>query len=160
MKKLLLVGIVLLLSGGNLVLGGCWHKGNVLPFRVLSDPEAWSPGKEEPAYIVVTGDNWQNYYASLPEGADLINNIYVVASWGTNPNPGYRMSVLAVRQLGRKVQVALEQLEPEPGSAYAQVMVYPIVVVEVGKKSIDGGRVNFQFMNQRGSPLTSVEVDI
>ncbi len=142
------------------MLNGCWPRGRELPFRVISQSTPWRPGQDEPAYFVVTGKNWQNYYGSLPAGADLANNIYIVASWGTQPNPGYRMSVMAVRQVGGRVQVAVEQLEPESGSVYAQVLVYPIVVAEVARKSIDGGRVNFQFMNQRGAPLAGVDADI
>ncbi|MBI4331377.1 MAG: protease complex subunit PrcB family protein, partial [Chloroflexi bacterium] len=148
------------LSGGGAFGGGCGGPGGELPFRTLADSQAWALQKDQPAYFVVTEKNWRDYYPALPAGADLTNNVYVVAFWGARPNPGYRISMLALRQLAGLVQVAVDFQEPDPGRFYPQVIVYPVAVAEVSKKTLSGGKTIFQFLNRNGSELGRVEVEM
>ncbi len=155
---LFLIGIMLLSGAGDLSSSGCRVQGRNLAYRLMPNPETWTGGKDAPAYFVVTKKNWQTYYQALPSGADLSVNIYLVASWGLKPNPGYRLSVVGLREVGGLVQMAIDQQEPEKDNIYAQVMVVPALVAEVSKGSLpEGGRLVVQFMNQRGTQLARVE---
>lgn len=159
----LITGMIILTGAGGLIAYGSRGpvQGQQLQFRVLSNSQDWALTKDQPSYFVVTEKNWQNYYQALPAGADLVNNLYVVAYWGVKPNPGYRISLMDLRQAAGRVQIAVKHQEPEPGKVYAQVLVHPVAVAEVNKKSLSAaGKLTFQFLDQKGVELARGEVDV
>jgi hypothetical protein len=110
---------------------------------------------------VITEENWPSYYSSQPKGADFTDNIYVVASVGLKPNPGYRVRIFQLQQLGEAINVKLELGEPAPGKFYIQVMVKPIAVAEVPKANLQSlKQLRFVFLDQKGKELATVNTEI
>ncbi|MBI4287935.1 MAG: protease complex subunit PrcB family protein [Chloroflexi bacterium] len=158
MDKLFWPVVALLMGGAVTVSGGCRGSGGGIPFSLVDQPQAWAVLAEQPAYVVVTEGNWQAYYGAVPPQADFNSKFYVVASWGTKPNPGYRISVTGVKQSGATVEVRVRLDEPDPGKVYAQVIVRPTAVAEISKSSLQQrGSLTFQFIDQKGNRLARTE---
>jgi len=129
-------------------------------FGDVPSPEEWAPG-DKVAYLVVTDKNWSTYYSSPPKGSDFATYIYVVASLGMKPNPGYRVKILQIQQEKEKITVKVELGEPDPKKFYAQVMVYPIAVAEIPKTNLQKfDLLNFIFTDQKGREIASVKTEI
>src|SRR4030042_5882791 len=88
-----------------------------IPFRAVSNPQTWALG-DKPSYLVITEKNWLSHYSSQPKGADFTANIYIVASLGLKPNPGYTVRILHLQQQGEVINVKLELGEPDPTKFY------------------------------------------
>lgn len=161
MGKSILPLIVLFLSSSLSLSSGCRGGDKSLHFRSLDQPQAWAVLRAEPAFLVVTEANWQTHYINLPQGADIKKNIYVVASWGTKPNPGYRISISRIGQSESTVTVKLSLQEPEPDKVYPQVIVRPTAVAELGKDAFkQRGALTFRFVDQKGNILAQISVQI
>lgn len=161
MQRFLLVVVSILLGGGLVYAGGCGGGSAALPFRTVADAEAWALSTDQPAYVVVTEKDWRSHYAALPPGADFTNNVYVVASWGTKPNPGYRVSITGLNQSGLRLEVRVKLERPEPNKYYPQVLVRPTAVAEVAAKSlVQRGLLTVEFLDQDGSLLARVEAEL
>ena len=126
-----------------------------IAFRAVSNPQLWTLG-DKPSYLVVTEKNWPSYYSSQPKGADFTANIYIVASLGLKPNPGYTVRILQLQQQGEVTNVKLELGEPDPNKSYIQVMVKPTAVAEVSKANLPLPQLRFVFLDQKGKELATV----
>jgi hypothetical protein len=104
-------------------------------FGDVSYPEEWAFG-DKLAYLVVTDKNWTTYYSNPPQGSDFATCIYMVASLGVRPNPGYRIRILQIKQQNERITVSVELMEPDPKKVYPQVIVRPIAVAEVPKGNL------------------------
>ena len=132
----------------------------VINFHPLSNPQPWTLG-DKPAYLVVTERNWPSHYSRQPKGANFTANIYIVASLGLKPNPGYTVRILQLQQQGEVINVTLELVEPDPNKFYIQVMVKPIEVAEVPKASLPPLKpLSFVFVDQQGKELADVQTVI
>ena len=130
-----------------------------IAFRAVSNPQPWTPG-DKPSYLVVTEKNWSSYYSNQPKGADFAANIYVIASLGLRPNPGYTVRILQLQQRREVITVRLELGEPAPNKFYIQVMVKPIAVVEVSKTNLQPNQVlTFLFTDQKGNEIARIKSD-
>lgn len=119
-------------------------------FHAMPDPGQWALGNE-PSYLVVTEKNWSIYYPSPPKGADFDVYIYLVASLGVKPNPGYGIRILQVEQLKDRITTKVELKEPDPKRVYPQLIVHPIAVAKVAKVDLKpSGSLNFVFVDQKG----------
>ena len=131
-----------------------------ITFNPLANPQPWMLG-DKPSYLVVTEKNWPSYYSSQPKGADFTANIYIVASLGLKPNPGYTVRILQLQQQGEVINVKLELGEPAPNKFYIQVMVKPIAVAEVPKAILQSlKQPSFVFVDQKGKELATVKTEI
>ena len=131
-----------------------------IAFRPVSNPQPWMLG-DKPSYLVITEKNWPSYYSSQPKGADFTANIYIVASLGLKPNPGYTVRILQLQQQGAVINVKLELGEPDPNKFYIQVMVKPFAVVEVAKANLQPYQVfTFLFIDQKGKEIATAKVEI
>lgn len=129
-------------------------------FWSVPNPEQWVPG-DEPAYLVVTEKNWFNYYSSPPTGSDFAAYIYLVASLGVKPNPGYKIAIVEVKQLKDKVTVKLELKEPDPRKVYPQVIVRPVAVAKVAKAGLEPrGILDFVFIDKEGRQLAILRAEV
>jgi len=129
-------------------------------FHPLANPQLWMLG-DKPSYLVITEKNWPSYYSSQPKGADFTANIYIVASLGLKPNPGYTVRILQLQRQGEVINVKLELGEPAPNKFYIQVMVKPIAVVEVSKTNLQPYQVvTFLFIDQKGKEIATAKVEI
>jgi hypothetical protein len=129
-------------------------------FHPLTNPQPWALG-DRPSYLVVTEKNWPSYYSSQPKGADFAANIYVIASLGLRPNPGYTVRILQLQQRGEVITVKLELGEPAPNKFYIQVMVKPIAVVEVSKTNLQPNQVlTFLFIDQKGNEIATIKSEV
>ena len=139
-------------------MSSCGAVTKPVPFEVVPNAEPWVPS-DEPTYLVVTGGNWSVYYSVPPEGSDFATYIYLVASLGLKPNPGYNIRILDVR-LQDKVTVTVELREPDPRRFYPQVMVHPVAVVRVAKADLEPrGVLEFSFIDQKGIVLATLKAD-
>jgi len=131
-----------------------------IPFRAVSNSQTWALG-DEPSYRVITEKNWPSHYSSQPKGADFAAKIYVVASLGLKPNPGYTVRILQLQQQGEVINVKLELGEPDPNTFYIQVMTRPITVAEVPKANLPPLKLmSFVFLDQKGKELAVVKTEI
>jgi hypothetical protein len=131
-----------------------------VPFSAVSAPRLWAID-DRAEYIVVTARNWSKYYSSPPKDSDFAASLYVVASLGTRPNPGYRIRIVQITQEGERVQVSVEQLNPDPKSMYPQMLVNPIAVTEVKRKDLEPHpTLTFAFVNQSSQPLAEIKVEL
>ena len=131
-----------------------------IAFHAVSNPQPWTLG-DKPSYLVVTEKNWPSYYSSQPKGADFTTNIYLIASLGLKPNPGYTVRILQLQQKGELINVKLELGEPDPNKFYIQVMVQPIAVAEVPKANLQSlKQLRFVFLDQKGKELATVNTEI
>jgi len=131
-----------------------------IAFQSVPNPEEWSTG-DKPAYLVVTEKNWSAYYSSPPKGSNFATCIYVVASWGVKPNPGYRIRILQVRQKKETLTIKVELMEPDPKKVYPQVIVRPIAVAEVPKANLQPyNLLSFVFTDQKGRQIAAVKAEI
>jgi hypothetical protein len=131
-----------------------------IPFHAVSNPQPWALG-DKPSYLVITEKNWPSHYSSQPKGADFTANIYVVASLGLKPNPGYTVRIFQLQQLGEVINVKLELGEPAPNKFYIQVMTRPIAVAEVPKANLQSlKQLRFVFSDQKGKELAIVKTEI
>lgn len=131
-----------------------------VPFRTLSHPEQWTLG-DEPAYLAVTEKNWSKYYSSPPGGSDFAAYIYVVASLGMKPSPGYTIKIAQIQQQKERITIRAELGEPDPKKFYAQVIVYPLAVAQIPiGKFEQRGLLRFVFIDQKGRQLATVETEI
>jgi len=131
-----------------------------IAFRAASNPQPWTLG-DKPSYMVVTEKNWPSYYSSQPRGADFTANIYIVASLGLKPNPGYTVRILQLQQLGEVINVKLELGEPDPNKFYIQVMAKPITVAEVPKANVQSlKQLRFVFLDQKGKEFATINTEI
>jgi hypothetical protein len=116
---------------------------------------------DEPGYLVVTKKNLSRYYSSTPEGADFDAHIYLIASLGLKPNPGYGIRILKVEQLKDRITTRVEAKEPDPKRVYPQVIVHSIAAAEVAKVDLKpGGLLSFVFVDQKGQELASLRTEI
>ena len=130
-----------------------------IPFHAVSNPQPWALG-DKPSYLVVTQKDWPSYYSSQPKGADFTANIYIVASLGLKPNPGYKVRILQLQQQGEVINVKLELGEPAPNKFYIQVMTRPIAVAEVPKANLQSlKQPSFVFIDQKGKELANVKTE-
>ena len=130
-----------------------------IAFHAISNPQPWTLG-DKPFYLVITEENWPSHYSSQPKGGDFTANIYVVASLGLKPNPGYTVRILELQQLGEVTNVKLELGEPDPNKFYIQVMVKPIAVAEVSRASLQSlKQPSFVFIDQKGKELATVKTE-
>ena len=129
-------------------------------FHTVADPEQWTVSNE-PACLVVTEKNWSTYYSSPPGSSDFANYIYLVASLGLKPNPGYTVRVLRVERLKDSVTIIVELKEPDPRKAYPQILVRPVAVAKVAKADLEPrGTLDFAFIDQKGRQLFRQETEI
>lgn len=136
------------------------EEGRRVAFRAVANPQLWSLA-EKPAYLVMTEKNWSTYYSSPPQGSDFDKCIYIVASLGMKPNPGYRVRILQLQQEKEKIIIKAELGEPDPKKSYAQVMVYPIAVAEVPKANLQPyNLLTFVFIDQEGHQIATVKAEI
>ena len=133
---------------------------NPIPFHPLSNPQMWALG-DKPSYLVITEKNWPSYYSREPQGADFTANIYIVASLGLRPNPGYTVRILQLQRQGEVINVKIELGEPDPNKLYIQIMVKPIAVAEVPKANLPPLKLmSFVFLDQKGKELAVVKTEI
>jgi hypothetical protein len=131
-----------------------------IAFRIVSNPEQWALG-DEPAYLVVTEKNWSRYYSSPPAGSNFATFIYLVASLGLKPNPGYSVTIRQLERVKDSLTVKVELKEPEPGKVYPQVIVRPVAVAEVAKADLEpGGMLDFVFIDQKGRQLAALKAEV
>jgi hypothetical protein len=79
---------------------------------------------------------------------------------GTRPNPGYRIRIVEITQEGERIQVTVEQLNPDPRGIYPQVLVNPVAVAEVKRMDLQPYPVmDFSFVNQSGQSVAQVKVE-
>jgi hypothetical protein len=157
MKRICCILVVLVMAKESLIMA---NASKPVPFSLVSAPRLWAID-DKTEYTVVTGKNWSKYYSSKPEDADFAASLYVVASMGTRPNPGYRIRILQISQEGERVQVTVEQLNPDPKGIYPQVLVNPIAVAEVKRKDLQPyPALVFAFVTQSGQPFAEVTVEL
>ena len=131
-----------------------------ITFYLTANPQPWALG-DKPCYLVITEKNWPSHYSSQPKGADFAAKIYVVASLGLKPNPGYTVRILQLQQQGEVINVKLELGEPDPNTFYIQVMIRPIAVAEVPKATLPSlKQLRFVFLDQKGKELAAVKTEI
>ena len=130
-----------------------------ITFHPLPNPQPWTL-RDKPSYLVITEKNWLSHYSSQPKGVDFTANIYIVASLGLRPNPGYTVRILQLQQHVEVINVKLELGEPAPNKFYIQVMVKPIAVVEVSKTNLQPNQVlTFLFTDQKGNEIARIKSD-
>jgi hypothetical protein len=79
---------------------------------------------------------------------------------GTRPNPGYGIRIVQIAQEAERVQVSVEQLNPDPKGVYPQMLVNPVAVAEVKRKDLQPHpALDFAFVNQSGQPIAEVKVE-
>lgn len=131
-----------------------------IPFRAIRDAVQWLVG-DKVAYLVVTENNWPNYYSSPPSGSNFATLFYVVASIGAKPNPGYSVRIQQLEQMKERVTVKVELKEPDPRKVYPQIIVHPVSVAEVAKVDLaPRGVLEFVFVDQKGQQLASLTTEI
>ena len=131
-----------------------------ITFHPFPNPQTWALG-DKPYYLVITEKNWPSYFSNQPQGADFTTNIYIVASLGLKPNPGYTVRILQLQQQGDVINVKLELGEPDPNKFYIQVMVKPIAVVEVPKVNLQLlEQLSFVFADQKGKELATIKAEV
>ena len=131
-----------------------------ITFHPLPNPQTWVLG-DKPSYLVVTEKNWLSHYSNQPKGADFTANIYIIASLGLKPNPGYTVRILQLQQLGEVINVKLELGEPDPNKFYIQVMAKPITVAEVPKANVQSlKQLRFVFLDQKGKEFATINTEI
>lgn len=156
MKRIWPVLILLVMAKENYMVA---NGSKPVPYSAVSAPRLWAIDDRE-AYTVVTTKNWSKYYSSTPEGSDFSASVYVVASMGMRPNPGYRIRIVQIAQEGERVEVSVQQLNPDPEGIYPQVLVNPIAVAEVKRKDLKPYPVlHFAFVNQSGQSIAEVKVE-
>ena len=157
MKRIWCILVLLVMAKESSIMA---NASTPVPFSAVSAPRLWAIN-DTAAYIVVTGKNWSKHYSSKPKDADFAKSIYVVASMGTQPNPGYRVRIVQVSQEGDRVQITVEQLNPDPKSMYPQVLVNPVAVAEVKRQDLQPYPVLlFAFVTQSGQPLAEVKAEL
>ncbi|QGP93894.1 hypothetical protein MGLY_33180 [Neomoorella glycerini] len=136
-------------------------KSAAIPFRLLPDPGSWAIPSPEALFLVLTEQNYQTYYPAAPEGADFLQNVYLLACWGIKPNPGYKLSISQIAQHAREVIISIKFIEPEPPKFYPQVVTSPLVVSEVAKAAFSPrGLLTFIFMAEKGLELARLETNV
>ncbi len=131
-----------------------------IPFHALTEPGLWTVG-DQPAYLAVTVRNWSTYYPNPPAGSDFGSFVYVVASLGMKPNPGYTVRVRQLERVKDVITVKVEIKEPDPRKIYPQVIVHPTAVVQIAKADLEpGGLLDFVFVDQKGQQLTILKTEI
>ncbi|MDA8215095.1 MAG: protease complex subunit PrcB family protein [Nitrospiraceae bacterium] len=154
----LLVIPLLIASGSYMPLHG--EAAKPVVFRAMPDPEQWV-FSDEPAYLVVTEKNWSRYYTSQPKGSDFANCIYIVASRGVKPNPGYRIRILQIQQQKDTITIKFELREPDLKKIYPQVIVRPCAVAEVVKADLQRyDLLRFVFTDQKGRQIATAKAEI
>ncbi len=134
--------------------------GIPVAFSSVSVPRFWAVG-DEAQYFVVTSKTWKQHYSSPPRDSDFDLYVYVVAAIGERPNPGYRVRIAQITQDGERVEVQVEQLGPEPGGIYPQVMVNPIAVAQIKRTDLQPhSSLSFSFVDQHGKAISSEKVDL
>ena len=129
-------------------------------FYLTANPQAWAMW-DKPSYLVITEKNWPSYYSREPQGADFTANIYIVASLGLKPNPGYTVRILQLQRQGEVINVKIELGEPDPNKLYIQIMVKPIAVAEVPKPNLQLlKQLGFVFVDQKGKEFATVKTEI
>ncbi|MEW8959922.1 MAG: protease complex subunit PrcB family protein [Moorella sp. (in: firmicutes)] len=132
-----------------------------IPFRLLPNPGSWAIPSPEALFLVLTEENYQNYYPAAPRGADFIQNIYLLACWGIKPNPGYKISISQIAQHDREVIIKIKFIEPEPLKFYPQVITRPLMVAEVAKAALSPrGLLTFIFVAEKGLELARLETNV
>lgn len=156
MNRIWYLLILLVMAKENVMVA---NASKPVAFSSVSAPRLWAID-DRAEYIVVTGKNWSKYYSSPPKDADFATSVYVVASMGTRPNPGYRIRIVQISQEGERVQVSVEQLNPDPKGMYPQVLVNPVAVAEVMRKDLQPyPALDFAFVTQTGQPIAEVKVE-
>jgi hypothetical protein len=129
-------------------------------FRDVPTPGEWAFG-DRLSYLVVTDKNWTTYYSNPPQGSDFATCIYLVASLGVWPNPGYRIRILQIKQQNERITVSVELMEPDPKKFYPQVIVRPVAVAEIPKGNLQPYSLfDFVFTDQKGREITTVKTGI
>jgi hypothetical protein len=128
---------------------------NSITFTSIQNAREWILGDER-SYRVVSESNWREYYSNPPVGADFGKYIYIVASRGSQPNPGYRIRIAAISQEKEKIHVFVELLQPDPGMEYMQVIVTPTAVAAIEKTQLRPfPKYEFLFTGQSGLLITA-----
>jgi len=157
MKRIWYILVLLVMTKESFMMA---NPSKPVPFLALSAPRAWAVG-DRAQYIMVTGKNWSNYYSKQPENADFAASIYVVVSIGTRPNPGYRIRIVQISQEGARIQVTVEQLNPDRGMMYPQVLVNPTAVAQVKKKDLQPNPgLDVEFVDQSGQHLATFKLEL
>jgi hypothetical protein len=157
MKRIWYILVLLVMTKESFMMA---NPSKPVPFSVVSAPRVWAMG-DSARYIVVTGKNWSKYYASQPENTDFASSVYVMASMGTQPNPGYRIRIVQITQEDARVQVTVEQRNPDPGMMYPQVLVNPTAVAVVKRTDLQSfPELAFAFVTQSGQHLAEVKVEL
>ncbi len=152
------IGLILLAIAGENTMAA--NAGNPVPFSSVPAPRLWAINESE-SYLVVTARNWSKYYSTAPRNSDFAASIYVVASMGTQPNPGYRIRITQIVQEGERVVVTVERLRPDPGKIYAQMLVNPVAVAEVKRTDLQPHTAfEFAFVDPGGRSLANVKVEL
>lgn len=132
-----------------------------VPFRLLPNIAPWAIRSEEVLFLVLTEENYRNYYPLAPREADFTENIYLLACWGIKPNPGYKISISQIAQYDREVTIRIKFIEPEPPKFYPQVVALPLIVAEVAKASLSPrGLLTFLFVAENGIELAILEANV
>jgi len=156
MKRIWYILVLLVMTKESFMMA---NPSKPVPFSSLSAPRVWAIG-ETVQFIVVTGKNWSKYYSSQPENANFGAAIYVVASQGMRPNPGYRIRIVQISQEDARIQVTVERLNPDPGMMYPQVLVNPTAVAEVKKTDLQPyPALDVQFIDQGGQHLAEFKLE-
>ncbi len=156
MKRIWYILFLLVIAKETFIMA---NPNKTVPFSTPAAPRLWTTG-DTAQYIVVTGKNWSKYYANRPENADFAASIYVVASMGTQPNPGYRIRIVQISQDGAQIQVTLEKRNPDRGMMYPQVLVNPTAVAEIKKKDLQPyPAMEVEFVDQTGQHLGQFKME-
>jgi len=156
MKRIWFILILLVVAKENYMAA---NMSKPVAFSAVSVPRLWAID-DRAEYIVVTAKNWSKYYSSPPKDSDFTTSVYAVASMGTRPNPGYRIRIVQIAQEGERVQVSVEELNPDPKGIYPQMLVNPIAVAEVKRKDLQSYPVlDFVFVNQNGRSIAEIKVE-
>lgn len=132
-----------------------------IPFRLLSNPGFWAMPSQEPVFLVLTEENWPNYYSFFPRDADFTNNIYLLACWGVKPHPGFQILISQVTQDNFQLYITVRFINPQPGILYPQVLVRPLAVAEVAKNSLClRGPLTFIFLKEEGKEITTLKAKV
>lgn len=136
-------------------------KSTSIPFRLLPDPGSWAIPSPKALFLVLTEQNYQTYYPAAPEGADFLQNVYLLACWGIKPHPGYKILISQIAQHDWEVIIRIKFIEPEPLKFYPQVVTSPLMVAKVAKAAFSPrGLLTFIFVAKKGLELARLETNV
>ncbi len=135
-------------------------EAKLIPFRTLPNTAQWLIS-DQPTYLILTQKNWSTYYSTPPPYSNFADCIYIVASRGVKPNPGYTIRIVKISQLKKEVTIKLELREPDPKKVYPQILVHPITVAEVAKSDLkELNLLTFIFVNEKGQEIATFKAQV